>query len=99
MQVCLPQLNALGRRQQVFRAITESALEQLSLACSRQTPRRRKGKHVVLTDLFLLAKSPAKPARDLPDMRHLFHRRTDKGCQAFPFWLPNNSKPATKLAR
>jgi len=35
----------------------------------------------------------------LPDLRHLFHRRTDKGGQTFPSWLSNNPKAATKIAR
>src|SRR6266480_7050122 len=35
--------------------------------------------------------------RNLPDMRDLFHRRTDERREAFPFWLTNNAQPATKI--
>ena len=38
-----------------------------------------------------------KRFRDLADMRHLFHRRTNKGGQTFPFRLPDNSQPGAKI--
>src|SRR5205823_13331115 len=47
-------------------------------------------------DLERHAETFAQRLGNLPDMRDLFHRRTDKRGQAFPPWLPNDPQPTTK---
>ena len=50
-------------------------------------------------DFFPFPKSLTQRSRNLPDMRNLFHRRTNECRQAFPFRLTNDSEAATKIAR
>src|SRR6266513_1995203 len=53
--------------------------------------------HNVTIKLPRVTESLAQVLRDLPDMRHLFHRRTNERGQTFPFWLTNDSQAAAKF--
>ena len=53
----------------------------------------------MVIDLARFTKAFAERQRNLADMRHLFHRRTDERGQTFPFRLPNDPQSATKIAR
>src|SRR6185436_18966928 len=57
---------------------------------------RKRMSHMTI-DLTRDTESFAQRFRNLPDVRYLFHRRTDERGQAFPFWLPNDPQPATKI--
>jgi hypothetical protein len=57
IQIRLPGRDALGRFQQVSRAIPQPAFSQFTLARSCQAAGRRKGKNFVSADLFLFPKS------------------------------------------
>src|SRR6266571_5917768 len=59
--------------EEVFRAITERALAQLSLRTLRDPLRRRKCVYDAVGDLSSHAKPLAQFSRDLPDVRHLLH--------------------------
>src|SRR5205823_13943540 len=85
----------------------ERALTPLPLGALGQA--RRKGKCLddsILDRATALRESLACNAelftqrfRNLPEMRDLFHRRTDERGQAFPFRLTNDPQPATKISR
>src|SRR6266513_3878822 len=52
-----------------------------------------------VSDLARLTELSPQCMRDLPDMRHLFHRRANESGQTFPLRLTNDSKSATIISR
>src|SRR5580765_1047136 len=85
------------RRTQIFGAIAELAIAQLLLGSLRNSPRRSERVHELIPDSPLLAKSFSERQRNLANMRHLFHRRTNECGETFPFRLPDDPEPATKI--
>ena len=61
--------------------------------------RVRKRVNHVIANLSPLAKTGPERRRDLANVRHLFHGRTDKCGETFPFRLANDSQAAAKIAR
>ena len=50
----------------------------------------------MITDSSSVTKASTERERNLPDMRHLFHRRTDERGETFPSRLANDAQSATK---
>jgi hypothetical protein len=99
IQGCLSQGDAFRRCQQILGPITQAAFSQLVLTRFCETISRRKRKYLVAANFLLLAKSFTQRSRNLPDMRDLLHRRTNKGGETLPFWLTDNSETAAEIAR
>src|SRR5881394_2400412 len=53
----------------------------------------------MITDFSSGTKASTERKRNLTNMRHLFHRRTDERGQTFPFRLASDSQAVTKLSR
>src|SRR5437762_11881103 len=53
----------------------------------------------MITDFSSLTKASTERERNLTNVRHLFHRRTDERGQTFPFRLTNDSQATTKFSR
>src|SRR6266436_4605710 len=54
--------------------------------------------HVAI-DMTPSTEAVSERCRDLANVGHLFHRRTDEGGETFPFRLPNDPQAATKISR
>src|SRR5213592_3046627 len=90
--------DSLRCRAQIFGAITELAFAQFCLGSPCNTPRRRKRVNHVIANLSAVAEAGPERRRDLANMRHLFHGRTDKCGETFPLRLANDPQAAAKIA-
>src|SRR5207247_11216342 len=89
---------SLRCRAQILGAITELAFAQFCLESARNTLRVRKRVNHVIVNLSPLAETGPERRRDLANMRHLFHGRTDKCGETFPLRLANDPQAAAKIA-
>ncbi len=90
--------DSLRCRAQIFGAITELAFAQFCLESAPNTLRVRKRVNHVIVNLSPLAETGPERRRDLANVRHLFHGRTDKCGETFPLRLANDPQAAAKIA-
>src|SRR5437868_3501162 len=88
----------LSSRKQVCSAIPELAFAQIFLGSPSNAVWRRKCVNNIFTKLSSLTKAIPERRRDLANMRHLLHRRTNECRQTFPLRLPDDPQTATKIA-
>src|SRR4029453_3015687 len=81
------------------RAVTQRTFLQSALGAFSQAPRGRERMSQVMFDLARDTESFAQRFGNLPDVRNLFHRRTDERGKAFPFRLSNDPEAAAKTSR
>ena len=87
----LPEIDESRGREQIFCAIAQCAFAQIILSSSGNSPSQRKSVNDMITDSSSVTKALTQRQRNLTNMCHLFHRRTNERSQAFPFRLANDS--------
>src|SRR5262245_49659157 len=85
--------------EQIFSAITKRALPKLLFRRRGDSLRRWERVHKRADNLAWLPKPFPQLLRNLPNVRDLFHRRTNKHGQTFPLRLTDNSQTSAKLSR